>query len=292
MIIAVTHYSSKLTKILGHNPVAVLATLFLLSYSKLLRTISNTLSVSVLHYPDYNKSVWPFNGNMAYGSVEHAVLALFAILVLVFLFIPYTLLLFFAHWLQALSHWCILSWLNNIKPFIDTYHAPYKKQTRYWTGLLLFMRLFLLAFDALNSKLIPVVITSITIILASSAWIHKGVYENGFNNILEAFFIANLCMFAVATFYNQTNESNWGGTPYLFIGLTFVVFFCILLFHVYLVLHETAVWEKVMSKPIVKKYIVHKEGDKDHPRSDSREQSFILQAPTQSTVDLREPLLD
>ena len=201
MIIAVTHYSSKLTKILGHNPVAVLATLLLLSYSKLLRTISNTLSVSVLHYPDDNKSVWPFNGNMAYGSVEHAVLALFAILVLVCLFIPYTLLLFFAHWLQALSHWRILSWLNNIKPFIDTYHAPYKKQTRYWTGLLLFMRLFLLAFDALNSKLIPVVITSIAIILASSAWVHKGVYENCFNNILEAFFIANLYIFAVATFY-------------------------------------------------------------------------------------------
>ena len=25
--------------------------------------------------------------------------------------------------------------------------------------------------------------------------------------------IANLCIFAVATFYNQTNEPNWGGTP-------------------------------------------------------------------------------
>ena len=43
-------------------------------------------------------------------------------------------------------------------------------------------------------------------------WLYD-VYENCFNNILEAFFITNLCIFAVATFYNQTNEPNWGGTP-------------------------------------------------------------------------------
>ena len=228
-----------------------------------------------------------------YRSVEHAVLVSFAILVLVFLFIPYTLLLFFAHWLQALSHWRILSWLNKIKPFIDTYHAPYKKQTRYWTGLLLFVRLFLFAFNALNSELIPVIITSITVILASLAWTHMGIYENYFNNILEAFFITNLCMLTVTTYYVQTNGLSKAGTAYLFVGLTFAAFTGIILFHVYLVLRETAVWKKIISQPIVKKYVVHKkDGNKDHPPSDSHEQSFILQAPTQSSVELREPLLD
>ena len=38
LTIVASHYSSKLTKIFGNNPVAALATLFLLSYSKILGT--------------------------------------------------------------------------------------------------------------------------------------------------------------------------------------------------------------------------------------------------------------
>ena len=129
--------------------------------------------------------------------------------------------------------------------------------------------------------------------LTSLAWIHKGIYENNLNNILEAFFITNLCMLTASTYYVQTNGLSKAGTAYLFVGLTFAAFIGIILFHVYLVLCETAVWKKIISKPIVKKYIVHKkDGNKDHPPSDSREQSFILQAPTQSTIELHEPLLD
>ena len=285
LIIVATHYSIKLTKIFGRNPVTALATLFLLSYSKLHRAIIGTLSFAVLEYPDNNyKNVWFFNGDMAYGSDEHTILVIFAILVLVFLFIPYTLLVFFAQWLQALSHWRIFSWLNKIKPFIDTYHTPYKKQTRYWTGLLLFVRLFLFAFDAINSELIPVVITSITVVLTSLAWMHNmGIYENYFNNILEAFFIANLCMFAAATYYVQTNDLSRAITTNIFVGLAFAVFVCILLFHVYLVLRETAVWKKIL-EPNAKNY---KEENEDQP---PRERSPLL--PTKSTVELHEPLQD
>ena len=148
--------------------------------------------------------------------------------------------------------------------------------------------------DATDSKLIPIAITSVTIILASLAWMHTGIYENHFNNILEAFFIANLCMFAAATFYSQTNKPGWDGTAYLFVGLAFAAFICIVLFHVYLILRETAVWKR--SKPNVTKYFRPiKEEKKDHlPNTcDEREHSFILRAPpTQSSVQLREPLLE
>ena len=289
LIIVATHYSSKLTKIFGRNPVTALATLFLLSYSKLHRAIIGTLSFSVLEYPENSyKNVWFFKGSMAYGSAEHAILVIFAIVILVFLFVPYTLLLFFAQWLQALSHWRIFSWLNKIKPFIDTYHAPYKKQTRYWTGLLLFMRILLFAFDAINKKLIPVVITSITVVLTSLAWMHNmGIYEKYFNNVLEAFFITNLCIFAAATYYVQTNDLSRAVTTNIFVGLAFAAFVCILLFHVYLILRETAVWKETLI-PNAKKYLMHKkEENEDQP---PHEQSPLL--PTKTTVELRESLLD
>ena len=92
LIIVVSHYSSKLTGILGKNLVAVLAMLFLISYSKILRTIITAVSVAELEYPDGNsKMVWLYDGSVAYagtGKYNHLALAVLAILILVLFFIP------------------------------------------------------------------------------------------------------------------------------------------------------------------------------------------------------------
>ena len=49
------------------NPVAVLATLFLLSYTKLLRTILAAFSFTALDYPgDESRLVWLYDGNIGY----------------------------------------------------------------------------------------------------------------------------------------------------------------------------------------------------------------------------------
>ena len=51
-IIVVSHYSTRVSKLLGNNAVQVLATLFLLSYAKLLRIIITVFSSTELVYPD------------------------------------------------------------------------------------------------------------------------------------------------------------------------------------------------------------------------------------------------
>ena len=143
-IIMACHYSQSIAKRLGQNPVAVLATLLLMSYSKILQASIVPLSSSKLTY--YNSSngleshqiIWLYDGSIGFfKEPKHIALGLFAILSLVVFVLPYIFLLLFGHWLQGYSNWWILSWLNRIKPFMDAYHAPYKKHTRYWTGLLL-----------------------------------------------------------------------------------------------------------------------------------------------------------
>ena len=299
LIIVATHYSSKLTKLFGKNPVATLSTLLLISYSKILRTIISSLSFTTLEVPDGNNIVvWLYDGSVGYtGNSSYLVLAVFSTLILLFLFIPYTLLLFCAHWLQALSHWRILSWLNKIKPFMDTYHAPYKKQTRYWTGLLLFVRLFLFAFDAINSdsELILIITTSVTAVLAALAYVHKGIYENHFNGILEAFFIANLCFFAAVTYHIKTSCAagvSQDRVAHIFVGLAFAAFICIILFHIYMILRETALWKKIPKFSNVKKYFLHGKEENNNTIPDDCQQSFNLIAPTTTIVELREPLLE
>ena len=151
---------------------ATLATLFLLSYFKLLNSVVTPLSHASLKYSNNTyKSLWLYDGTVPYfGNIEHIALGVFAILVLILLFLPYMFLLLFGQWLQAYSHWRVLSWLNRIKPFMDAYHAPYEKKTRYWTGLILLIRYVSVTLVPLvdAGKILPIIM-SITIGLAALA---------------------------------------------------------------------------------------------------------------------------
>ena len=82
---------------------------------------------------------------------------------------------------------------------MDAYHAPYRKHTRYWTGLLLIIRLGLFLSFANNSESINIVaIISVTGALLA---IRFRVYKHFYNDILESSFILNLIIFSIVTFY-------------------------------------------------------------------------------------------
>ena len=71
MIIIGSHYSGRVAKMFGSNPVAVLATLFLLSYAKLLRTVVAALLYTSLEYPNNLQiAVWLYDGNIKYLRVQ------------------------------------------------------------------------------------------------------------------------------------------------------------------------------------------------------------------------------
>ena len=77
MIALIIFASSKwhrLFKVPSNNPIAVLATLFLLSYTKFLRTVIATLSLTTLDYPsDVRRNVWLLEGNIRYLTGKHVV---------------------------------------------------------------------------------------------------------------------------------------------------------------------------------------------------------------------------
>jgi len=114
----------RIAKVFGSNPVAVLATLFLLSYAKLLRTIIAALYFTFLDYPDEVRvAVWLYDGNIVYIHGKHTALFLVALLTFMVLFLPYTFLLTVGQCLQAKSNQRLFYWINNprIKPFLDAY---------------------------------------------------------------------------------------------------------------------------------------------------------------------------
>ena len=306
-IILASRYSQSIAKRLGKNPVAVLATLLLMSYSKILSAVIIPLTWTYLTYytaSNETKSVvWMYDASIPYfGEPKHIALGLFAILCLAIFVLPYILLLLFGHWLQGCSNWWILSWLNKIKPFMDAYHAPYRKHTRYWTGLLLITRLGLFLSFANNSESVnTAAVASVTVALLA---IRFRVYEHFYNDVIESSFILNLGIFSVATLMFSLNEKSEDAAKNqlilsrISVSIAFTTFLGILLFHISLVLKSSNIWKNYMLPFIQKSLLLSKilriTPAKDQTREEDKNAAELQALPTSTEidVDLREPLLE
>ena len=236
LMILLSHYSRRFANMLGNNPVSVLATLILLSYAKILRTMITALYITYLEYPTYNRMVWLYDANIDYLVGKHIPLFIVAVLVFLFLFLPYTLLLLFGQWLQVISHLRIFSWVNSarLKAFMDSYQAPYKAKHRYWPGLLLVLRFVLLLVFAFNIQQDPSV-NLLAILVGTGmvqlwAWISGGVYKNWCLDALEGSFALNLIIVAAATSYVDHSQGNQLAVGYTSVSIALATFIGILVF--------------------------------------------------------------
>ena len=301
MIILISHFSQKITAILGSNPIAVLATLFLLSYAKILRTIIAALSFTYLEYPDgVRVPVWSNDGNMDYFSGKHTSLFIIALLSLILLFLPFTLLLFLGQWLQMLqakTEWRILSWINkpSFRLFLDAYHAPYASGHRYWTGLLLFVRCILLIIPATigNTSANLLAVSSAVTGLITFALATTGIYRNRYFGILEASFFLNLALLTIASTHVIATGGNQAVVTLISLSVAFTTFVGIVIYHVFLRIQGTKMNKMVASQ--VKVYSNRLSITKNSGDLELAEKELIASdeaAITKSYVELREPLLD
>ena len=135
LLIIVCRYSTTVSRLTGSNTVSVLATLFLLSYAKLLRTTLDAFSPITITDPNNTDHLrWLLDGNYGFLQWPHLAIFLVALLVLVTHRLPFTALLLLSPTLQAHTDHRALRWVTRIKPFLDAYHGPYKTKYRYWTG--------------------------------------------------------------------------------------------------------------------------------------------------------------
>ena len=303
-LILASKCSVRLTQFLGTTLPAVLATLFLLSYAKLLRTIITIFYAAFLEYPDGTQEiVWLVDGNIRYLHGQHIPLFVFALVVLIMLFLPYTLLLLFGQWLQAKSEFKVLSWMNNpwVKYFLDAYYGPYKPHHRYWTGFLLFIRcaLFLVfAFNVLgDASLNLLVIASSMLGVTSLTRLTKGIYKGWILDLLEASYFLNLGVLAAGTYYVQQAGGNQAALAYVSVGIAFFTFIVIATVQAYKQFKGTRLGQKIPGIPTRLprrwQYNVRQTND---PVINEQEYQPVdagdipINAPTVSAV--REPLLD
>ena len=288
-MILISHFSHRFANLLGNNPVSVLATLILLSYAKILRTFITAVYITHLEYPTYNRRVWFYDANVDYLVGKHIPLFLLAVLVFLFLFLPYTLLLLFGQWLQAISHLWLFSWVNRLKPFMDSYHAPYKAKYRYWPGLLLVSRFVLLLVFALNPWQDPdinlLAIFGGAGIIHLWAWLSGGVYKYWCLDVLESSFVLNLVILSVATYHVTHSRGNQLAVGYTSVSIALTTFIGILAYHIFKQLRHTKLWKKVPKLNLrFRKLNCTKQDNLNNPINDPAESVNLDQ--------LREPWLE
>lgn len=254
LMILLSRRNACLTRLLGNNPVALLATLFLLSYAKILYIFKSVVSFTKLEYPDNQSRIaWLYDANVSH--TKHAALIVFSV-VMFLLLLPYTLLLLTNQWLHAWGERRLFSWVNSprIKFFLDAHNAPFKPTHRYWTGLLLIARFAVqLVFigDVLGNPNFD--ISAFCIVgTALVVWqtVICGSYINNFISILETTFMVNIVFLAAGTYFAGIIGTKTDLPSYISAGIALGEFALIVLFHIYLCMKNTLCYRRCMAKQI------------------------------------------
>ena len=233
LLIVWSHYTSTGTKLVGNNAVFVLATLFLLSYAKIVRNIVGALSFTILQLPNSTRAVWLYDANIEYFSAKHAPLFVVAVGVLLLISIPYTALLLFAQCLLTSNRLCI----KRAMPLLDAYTGPYKNKHRYWIGLLLLVRVFLFLVFSANVFGDPQTNMFAIILTTSGVLLYKiyinGAYTSKLLTMFEAQFHFNLLAVSASRLYPFQERNHLIATNVL-VGIAFATFCCMVVYHSYL----------------------------------------------------------
>ena len=201
LLIIASRYSTKIQRLTARRVLPVLATLFLLSYTKILRIVSNVLFFysTITDIPS-NKTavVWSVDANVPLFGAKFTILFI-ACLILLIIIIPFNVVLTFT---RTLSRHRLI---NYFKPLLDAYQGPYRNQYYFWPGLQLVIRAVFFGLSSLDKNInLPIGL----VLLAAMLGIHGYVrpFKSSFKNIQELIFIFNLIvMFVFIQFENRNS---------------------------------------------------------------------------------------
>ena len=298
-IIYGSRYYPIIFRLIGSNAVQVLATLFLLTYAKLLRTVISVFySTALTGRNSSTPLVWLMDGNVPFFSRPHAILLLMALLISLIYILPFTFFIFLAPCLQANSNRKALKLVNKLKPLLDAYQGPFKDKFRYWTGLLLLIRATLFAVFVGNiigkPEMNLFTVIAIILLLQTFYWNAGRVYKNMLWDLTESFYLLNLAILTAATLLLRSLDEpssirRQEVVTDIMVGAAFAVFSAILLYHLFEYLLKTSVTLTQMKQAV---QILLRMKSCNHEQSTTNVANLNLNnTQAGSLFELREPLL-
>ena len=235
-IILAGRFSNRVSRWCRHNAVSAMATLLLLLYTKILQNVAGIFSFTVLSMDNnsFYRFRWLPDPNVEYLNGKHIPLFIAGVVMTIVYIIPLTAVLLFTPCLQKMSHWKPLLWVNKLKPFLDSYQAPYKDLYRFWTGALLLVRFVLYTFVTISTSTVANLLAVVVAILFPLVCIlGLGVYKKWSLTMFEGFLYSNAIVLTILV-YLQSNGVNVDNVVLLGIGSVFCCFTGIIAYNIVL----------------------------------------------------------
>ena len=203
LIIITSCYSTTIQRLTACRALPVLATLFLLSYTKILRIVSSVLFFysTITHLPSKHTTiVWSVDASVPLFGVRF-ILIFIVCIILFLLLLLFNVILFFNKTLSKLSL------LIKFKSLLDAYQQPYKDKYYYWTGLQLAMRAVLFGISSLERN---INITISIVLLSAIEGMHCVLkpFKNKVLNYQELLFVLNAVWIYAYILFSNDNTDN------------------------------------------------------------------------------------
>ena len=259
VIIKLSYHCDAFGRLIGRrDPVAMLATLVLLSYTKLLQTIITAFSSAILVYPDSSKKyVWLPDATVEYLTGKHAALFFVALLILLAGFLYTLLLLSWQCLLRCPRRRIKLIMSQKLSSFLQTYHVPYTPKHRYWTGLLLLVRVIIYLISGFNPTGDPRISLLSTALVMSFLFLYSimfGVrmYKNWLINAMETVAYFNVIAVSILTWYVlDSNNKHQPIITNISVGITFVQLLMVVFYHTLKYL-TSKLYSRIQETPTIK----------------------------------------
>ena len=223
-IIIASRYSSRILRLTYSRSLPVLATLFLLSYTGVLRVVLTVLFSysTITEYPSGDKEiVWSIDSSVPLFGLKFAVLFITCLVLLLILF-PFSIILLFRRYLARFRM------INYFKPLLDAFQGSYKDKYYYWIAVQVLLRskFFLLYIFSIKLRLF---LGTIILVLFSICYGYIRPNKNKLINIQELSLLVNLTIMHIVSVLNSENV--FSVVINLMICCAFVQFCIIILCH-------------------------------------------------------------
>ena len=248
-----SRHSSKLQRLTANRILKVLATLFLLSYTKILLTVCQVLFFfsPVTHFPSKHKTLlWSVDTGIVLFGVKFCILYIICLIVFIILLIFNTLLLF----PRTLSQW---KFINYFKPLLDAYFGPYKPKYPFWIGLQLLIRSSFFGLSALSRNISSLCggTVLVGILLCTQGVLHP--FKSRYKNFQESLVLLNLLAVYVTALYNEYENSKYKLLIIRLLIINVLVYFIVIIFcHCIMLMYGDIIKKKAnkMKQVLMKKF--------------------------------------
>ena len=198
LLIIGSRYSSRIQRLTAQRALPVLATLLLLSYTKILLITCRVLFFfsCIVYLPGkYVKHTWSVDTGIELFGARFSIIFVVCFVLFIIL-LPFNILLLFA---RTLSRFRLI---NYFKPLLDVYCGPYKDKYYFWTGFYLLMRAIFFGLSAFDRRInLTCGIILLGVLLCVQGIGHPFKYK--LTNIQESFILLNLLSVYVAAHYSN-----------------------------------------------------------------------------------------